>query len=127
MDLLPRLFTAALFTVVVGIHSLVAILTPTAMGWFLYVFLMPFYAAFPTFIFPPYGGVVACGAWILLFPILRRRLKPWSKEFKAQHPHLAGFSGGGGHSSSGGGWSSSGGGFSGGGGSFGGGGSSSSW
>ena len=96
------------------------------MGWFLYVFLMPFYAAFPTFIFPPYGGVVACGAWILLFPFLRRQLKPWSKEFKAQHPRLAGFSGGGGHSSSGGGWSG-GGGFSGGGGSFGGGGSSGSW
>ena len=126
MDLLPRLFMATIFTAVVGLHSLVAILTPTAMGWFLYVFLMPFYAAFPTFIFPPYGGVVACAAWILLFPILRRRLKPWSKEFKAQHPHLAGFAGGGGHSSSGGGWSS-GGGFSGGGGSFGGGGSSSSW
>jgi uncharacterized protein len=128
MDLPLRLFIAAIFTAVVGVHSLVAVLTPTAMGWFLYVFLMPFYAAFPTFIFPPYGGVVACGAWILLFPILRRRLKPWSKEFKAQHPRLAGFSGGGGSASSGGGWSSGGGGgFSGGGGSFGGGGASSSW
>ena len=53
MPVLPRLFMAAIFTIVVGIHSLVAILTPTAMGWFLYVFLMPFYAAFPTFILPP--------------------------------------------------------------------------
>jgi uncharacterized protein len=98
------------------------------MGWFLYLFLMPFYAAFPSFIVPPYGGVVACGAWILLFPILRQWFKPWSREFKARHPGLAGFAGGGG-SGSGGGWSSSsrGGGFSGGGGSFGGGGSSSSW
>jgi uncharacterized protein len=127
-DLLPRLFTAVIFTAVIGVHSLVAILTPHAMGWFLYVFLMPFYAMFPSFIFPPYGGIVACGAWILLFPILRHRLKPWSKEFKARHPTLVGFSGGGGRSSSGGGWSSGGsGGFSGGGGSFGGGGASSSW
>jgi uncharacterized protein len=128
MDLLPRLFMAAIFTIVVGVHSLVAVLTPGKMGWFLYLFLMPFYAAFPSFIAPPYGGVVACGAWILLFPILRQWFKPWSKEFKARHPGLAGFAGGGG-SSSGGGWSSSrsGGGFSGGGGSFGGGGSSSSW
>src|SRR5262249_39919291 len=46
-----RLFMGALFTLVVGIHSLVAILTPTGMGWFLYVFLMPFYATFPSFIF----------------------------------------------------------------------------
>ena len=127
MDLLPRLFMAAIFTIVVGVHSLVAVLTPGKMGWFLYLFLMPFYAAFPSFIVPPYGGVVACGAWILLFPILRYRAQPWSKEFKARHPGLSGFAGGGG-SSSGGGWSSSSsGGFSGGGGSFGGGGSSNSW
>jgi uncharacterized protein len=128
MDLLPRLFMATIFTIVVGVHSLVAILTPGKMGWFLYVFLMPFYAAFPSFIVPPYGGVVACGAWILLFPILRQWFKPWSKEFKARHPGLAGFAGGG-RSTSGGGRSSSSsrGGFSGGGGSFGGGGSSSSW
>jgi uncharacterized protein len=127
MDLLPRLFMAAIFTIIVGVHSLVAVLTPGKMGWFLYFFLMPFYAAFPSFIVPPYGGVVACGAWILLFPILRHWVQPWSKEFKTRHPGLAGFAGGGG-SSSGGGWSSSGsgGGFSGGG-SFGGGGSSSSW
>src|SRR5262249_9977140 len=71
MNLLPRLFVGAIFTLVVGVHSLVAVLTPGAMGWFLYVFLMPFYAAFPSFIVPPYGGVVACGAWILLFPVLR--------------------------------------------------------
>jgi uncharacterized protein len=126
-NVLPRLFMAAIFTAVIGVHSLVAILTPHAMGWFLYVFLMPFYAVFPSFILPPYGGVVACGAWILLFPILRNRLKPWSKEFKARHPQLAGFAGGG-RSGSGGGWSGGGGGgFSGGGGSFGGGGASSSW
>jgi uncharacterized protein len=125
---LPRLFMAAIFSAVIGVHSLVAILTPHAMGWFLYVFLMPFYALFPSFIFPPYGGVVACGAWILLFPILRHRLRPWSKEFKARHPRLAGFAGGSGRSGSGGGFSSGGGGgFSGGGGSFGGGGASSSW
>jgi uncharacterized membrane protein YgcG len=92
------------------------------------VFLMPFYAMFPSLIFPPYGGVVACGAWILLFPIFRNRLKPWSKEFKARHPQLVGFAGGGGGAGSSGGWSSGGdGGFSGGGGSFGGGGASSSW
>jgi uncharacterized protein len=127
-NVLARLFMAIIFSAVIGVHSLVAVLTPHAMGWFLYVFLMPFYAMFPSFIFPPYGGVVACGGWILLFPILRNRLKPWSKEFKAQHPRLAGFAGGGGRGSAGGGFSSGGGGgFSGGGGSFGGGGASSSW
>jgi uncharacterized protein len=124
------LFMGGIFTLVVGVHSLVAVLNPTAMGWFLYVFLMPFYLAFPSFMFPPYGGVVACAAWIVAFPFLRYWFKPWSKEFKIAHPALAGFSGGG-RSGSGGSWSSGSGGssgsFSGGGGSFGGGGSSSSW
>jgi uncharacterized protein len=78
---------------------------------------------------PPYGGVIACGAWIVLYPILHLWLAPGTTDFKARHPTFAGFTGGSGRSGSGGGWSSGGGGggFSGGGGSFGGGGSSSSW
>jgi uncharacterized protein len=124
--ILERLFFAGIFVVVIGVHSVIAVLTPGAIAWFLYAFLMLFYATFPSVIFPPYGGVVACAGWIVAFPVLRRRLKPWSKEFKAAHPGLAGFSGAG-RSGSGGGWSSGGGGFSGGGGSFGGGGSSGSW
>ena len=117
----------SIFAVVVGGPSLVALLTPGFMGWFLYVFLLPFYAAFPTVLFPPYGGVVACIAWILLFPLLRLWLAPGTATFKARHPTLGGFIAVGGRSGSGGGWSSGGGGFSGGGGSFGGGGASSSW
>jgi len=123
------LFGIAIFTVVIGAFSLLALFMPGFFGWFLYVFLMFFYAAFPTQFFPPYGGVVACGAWIIAFPILRSWLRPWSKDFDKRHPTLAGVAASGGHGS-GGRWSGGGGGgggFSGGGGSFGGGGSSSSW
>jgi uncharacterized protein len=119
-----------IFSVVVGVFSFIALATPGSTGWMLYVFLMPFYAAFPTAAFPPYGGVVACAARIVLYPILRLRLDPGGKDFKKRHPDLASLGGSGGHSGSGGGFSSGGGGgggFSGGGGSFGGGGSSSSW
>jgi len=127
-DIVARLFMALIFAIVVGVHSTVAVLIPGRMAWFMYFFLMPFYAAFPSFIVPPYGGTVACSAWILAFPLLRLWLKPASADFKTRHPALSGFAGGGGSGSHGGGWSSSGGGgFSGGGGSFGGGGSSGSW
>ena len=102
-----------------------AIITPGAGGWFLYLFLMLFYATFLTAFLPPYGGVVGCGAWIIGFPILRHWLSPGSKDFRKRHPRLAGFAGVPGHSGSGGTFSA--GGFSGGGGSFGGGGASSSW
>src|SRR5262249_40010279 len=89
-----RLFMGIIFTIVVGVHSMVAVLMPGGMAWFMYFFLMIFYATFPTSIAPPYGGLVACGAWIAAFPLLRLWLKPASKEFKARHPGLSGFAGG---------------------------------
>jgi uncharacterized protein len=126
-NLLFLLFFMGLFSVVVGLFSIVALLTPGFPGWFLYLFLIPFYIAFPSVAFLPYGGVVAGGAWIAGFPLLRFWLNPQSKEFEQRHPGWAAFATSGSHSGGGGGWSSGGGGFSGGGGSFGGGGSSSSW
>ena len=65
------LFFAFMFLSVVGTFSVVALLTPGTPGWFLYLFLAPFYAIFPSVIFPPYGGVVMGAAWLILFPILR--------------------------------------------------------
>src|SRR5581483_2390167 len=51
-----RLLFGALFTVVIGTFSVVALVTPGVVGWFLYLFLTPFYATFPAVIFPPRGG-----------------------------------------------------------------------
>ena len=125
--LLFILFFMGLFSLVVGLFSCVAVVTPGFQGWFLYLFLIPFYIAFPSVAFPPYGGAVAGAAWIAAFPLLRLWLQPQSPEFRRRHPRWAAATAGG-HSGGGGGWSSGGGGgFSGGGGSFGGGGSSSSW
>jgi uncharacterized protein len=119
------LIVIGLFVIVMGTFSTVAVISPGRSGWFLYLFLVPFYASFLAAILPPYGGVVGCGAWLIAFPILRRWLDPGNKDFRTRHPRLAGFAGASGHSSSGGGWS--GGGFSGGGGGFGGGGASGGW
>ncbi|HEX2222649.1 MAG TPA: TPM domain-containing protein [Thermoanaerobaculia bacterium] len=133
-----------IFLIVVGTFSWVAIHSPGCSGWFLYVFLMPFYFAFPASISPAVGiGVLI--AWIVGYPVLRalfggrgrggpggwggggRRRRGWGG------PPFIFFPGGGGGGWSGGGRSGGfggggfGGGFSGGGGSFGGGGSSGSW
>jgi uncharacterized protein len=124
------LIFAAMFLLVIGTFSVIALLTPGSAGWFLYLFLTPFYAIFPSVIFPPYGGVVAAGAWLMLYPILRSVLhSPEGKKFRERHGWVMVPTGGGGGRWSGGGWSSGGGGggFSGGGGSSGGGGASSSW
>ena len=126
------LFFGLIFLVVIGTFSLVALAAPGGVGWFLYVFLVPFYAAFPTAMFPPYGGVIAAGAWLILFPIARALLHTQKgKEFRKRHGWVPIPSGGGSRWRSDGGFSGGGGGggggFSGGGGSSGGGGASSSW
>jgi uncharacterized protein len=125
-----RLLFAAIFTLVVGAFSLVAVFLPGCQSWFLYAFLMPFYFAFPTAFAGLPIGVATLGAWLVGFPIAKLLLartaggRGWLK----RHPGWAGIGTSSGHGGrSGGGWSSSGGGFSGGGGSFGGGGASGSW
>ena len=124
------LIFSVMFLVVIGTFSVLALLTPGSAGWFLYLFLTPFYAIFPSIVFPPYGGVIAAGSWLALFPIVRSMLhSPGGKKFRQRHGWVVTPSTGGGRWSSGGssGGGSSGGGFSGGGGSSGGGGASSSW
>ena len=126
------LVMGGIFLLVIGTFSMVALLAPGGVGWFLYLFLVPFYAAFPTAMFPPYGGVVAAGAWLILFPIARTFLNtPQGKEFRKRRGWVLSPGDGGRWRSSGGGFSGGssggGGGFSGGGGSSGGGGASSSW
>jgi uncharacterized protein len=123
------LFFAFMFLSVIGTFSVIALLTPGTAGWFLYLFLIPFYAIFPSVILPPYGGVVMAGGWLILFPILRMLVhSPAGTKFRKQHGWVITPSAGGG-SWSGGGFSGGGGGggFSGGGGSSGGGGASSGW
>ncbi len=120
-----KIMALGIFGFVVGIFTLIALFQKGPVGWFLYVFLIPFYAAFPYAIL---GTIVPLIVYVILFPILKIFLKTsavgkqWSKKWTA-----TGSTFGGGWSSSGGSWSWGGGGFSGGGGSFSGGGSSGSW
>src|SRR5262249_61626684 len=80
------LFFALMFLTVIGTFSLVALFTPGAQGWFLYAFLIPFYAIFPSVIYPPWGGVIMGGAWVILFPILRMLAhSPAGTKFRKQH------------------------------------------
>lgn len=99
-------------------------------SWLLYFFLMPFYF-FLGFIINPIVGMIALGAWIVLYPILRMVVPKSALGSRRRGGGWfigPGMGGGGGWSGGGGSWGGGGGGgFSGGGGSFGGGGSSSSW
>ena len=117
---------------VLGIFTLLGLFIPGGGGWFLYAFLIPFYAAFPMVILGVDGGLKALGGYVIGYPILKLLLArtAWGKRMIKKMG--SGNSSGGTGWSSGSGWSGgsssgSSGGFSGGGGSFGGGGSSGSW
>jgi uncharacterized protein len=116
---------------ILGLFTLIGLLTKGGPTWFLYVFLIPFYAAFPAALYGWNTGKYILLGYVVGFPVLKIifNMMGWSK---LQGSGSGGGSGGGwsssgGWSSGGGGGWSSGGGFSGGGGSFGGGGSSGSW
>jgi len=135
-----KLLIGAFIFGILGIFTFIGLFVRGCAGWFLYAFLIPFYATFPMVILGVNGGLTALAIYAIGFPIAKIILgrTAWGKKMgdKTGGGNKGGGGGwssgsgwfGGGWSSGGGGWSSGGGGgFSGGGGSFGGGGSSGSW
>ena len=138
MDLHEKVLFGAFIFGIIGLFTFIGIVTP-GMGWFLYFFLIPFWAMFPIAIFGSAITFYILIAYLVGFPIAkllvsrsglyRKAAEDLKKKGRAT---IGGFTlGGGGSSSSwssgGSSWSSGGGGFSGGGGSSGGGGASGSW
>ncbi len=117
--------------IILGTFTFVGIITPGCSGWFLYAFLIPFYALFPMAVVGITGGFAVLVVYVIAFPLLKMLLPKtaWGKKMTVKGSTGRGWSWSSGSGWSGGGWSSGGGGggFSGGGGSFGGGGSSGSW
>jgi uncharacterized protein len=129
-----RLVMGLFVFTILGIFTVLGIFVPGGSGWFLYAFLIPFYATFPMFILNTTGGLILLALYLVCFPIARliAGRTAWGKRMakmaKGNSPRNgSGWSGGSWSSGRSGGSRSFGGGFSGGGGSFGGGGSSGSW
>lgn len=133
MPLGMRILLGAFIFGIIGLFTILGILTP-GFGWFMYLFLIPFWAMFPIVIVGTKGALVCFFAYLILYPVSKLFIKNSSWYEKAQSDlrtkgkaSIGGFtftSGGSGGSGSSG---SSGGGFSGGGGSSGGGGASGGW
>lgn len=134
-----RILIGAFVFGILGVFTFLGLFVPGCGGWFLYAFLIPFYAVFPSFVLSADGGYVTFLTYIIGFPILKASLgrTAWGKRMSSKMKSSGGSGGSGGGWSSGSGWSGGssggssgggfGGGFSGGGGGFGGGGSSGSW
>jgi uncharacterized protein len=129
-----RILLGAFVFGILGLFTFLGIVTPGA-GWFLYFFLIPFWAIFPVIVVGGKGALAILATHLIGFPLAKLAVgrQDWyekaARELKTKgRTTIGGFAmttGGGGSSSGGG--SSGGGGFSGGGGSSGGGGASGSW
>jgi uncharacterized protein len=132
LSILERLLFGTFIFGIIGLFTVIGVLTP-GMGWFLYFFLVPFWALFPIVVVGSTGVFYLLIAYIIGFPAAKIVLKNTEWYQKAQKElrikgkaSIGGFvvSTRGGSGSS---WSSGGSSFSGGGGSSGGGGASGSW
>jgi uncharacterized protein len=123
------LFGAFIFGII-GLFTWIGVMTP-GVGWFLYVFLIPFWAMFPIVVIGVKATVVLLGVYLIGYPVAKLWLarQPWYMKAAAELKSTGSTTVGGMVISSGGSSSSSSGGgsFSGGGGSSGGGGASGSW
>jgi uncharacterized protein len=125
-----RILIGLFIFTVLGLFTFIGIMTP-GVGWFLYVFLIPFWSMFPMMVIGPQATLVLAGTYLIGYPLLKLRLReqPWyqkaARELKTSgHTSIGGFAI---SSASGGSSGGDGGGFSGGGGDSGGGGASGSW
>jgi len=134
LSFVERILFGSFIYGLLGLFTVIGVFTP-GIGWFLYLFLIPFWAMFPFIVVGGYGALITLGTYLVTFPIAKIIISrsKWYKKATKGHKTKGGakiggfmFSSGG---SSSGGWSSSGGssGFSGGGGSSGGGGASGGW
>ncbi len=128
-----RILIGAFVFSIIGIFTFVGVMTP-GVGWFLYVFLIPFWAMFPMVIIGVRPALYLLGVYLVGYPLAKIVLSrsEWYRKAATQlkttgHANVGGFLVGSSGGSSG--FSSGGdsGGFSGGGGSSGGGGASGSW
>lgn len=132
LSLSERLLFGAFIFGIIGLFTVIGVLTP-GVGWFLYFFLIPFWAMFPIVVLGVGGALTLLGIYLVAFPVAKLALSRTDWHRKARRDlatkgsaRIGGFTFG---SSSGGGHSgvSSSSSFSGGGGSSGGGGASGSW
>jgi uncharacterized protein len=136
LPLTERILFGAFIFGIIGLFTVLGVLTP-GMGWFLYFFLIPFWAMFPIVVVGTRGALILLVTYLIAFPTAKIVVSRsgWYRKARTDlrtkgQASIGGFtlraggSGGSGSSS----WSSGGGSsFSGGGGHSGGGGASGSW
>src|SRR5262249_49854667 len=73
----PQRILISLFVFsIIGLFTFFGIATPDT-GWFLYVFLIPFWSMFPMFLIGPIPTLVLVAAYLIGYPLAKLRLAAW--------------------------------------------------
>src|SRR4029079_7834730 len=78
-----RLLLGAFIFGVIGLFTIVGVMTP-GMGWFLYLFLIPFWAMFPIIIVGVKGALILLCIYVVGYPIAKLIVSrmPWYAKAK---------------------------------------------
>ena len=83
LPLTERILIGAFIFGIIGLFTVLGILTP-GMGWFLYFFLIPFWAMFPIVVVGTKGALWLLGTYLVGFPIAKLIVSrlPWYEKAK---------------------------------------------
>ena len=70
LSLTERILFGAFIFGIIGLFTVLGVLTP-GMGWFMYLFLIPFYAMFPIAILGLQGALILLVIYLVVFPIAK--------------------------------------------------------
>ena len=79
-----RILLGAFIFGIIGLFTVVGVMTP-GVGWFLYVFLIPFWAMFPIMIIGPRATLFLLGTYVIGYPLAKLILSRTAWYQKAAH------------------------------------------
>ena len=76
MPLAARILISLFVFSIIGLFTFIGIVTPGGMGWFMYVFLIPFWSMFPMAIFGSHAALFIIGTYAALYPVAKILICP---------------------------------------------------
>jgi len=83
-----RILIGAFIFGIIGIFTVVGVTTPGAGGWFLYAFLVPFWAMFPIMVVGVRGALMILATYVVAFPIAKAFVSRQTDRFRRAYERL---------------------------------------
>ena len=97
LSITERILFGAFIFGIIGLFTVIGVLTP-GMGWFIYIFLIPFYAMFPIVVVGVQGALMMLVVYLIAFPVAQLVISRTASDKTAQkdmktkgHAKIGGF------------------------------------